>query len=58
MREYLDVPAAIVRRVRTASAHLPEAYEEQLSQGFGGGSAGTLWPTSSPEIVGKTPSPT
>src|ERR1041384_120152 len=33
MREYLEVPAAIVRRVRAACAHLPEAYEEQAFAG-------------------------
>jgi len=27
--DYLDVPDGIVRRVRAACAHLPEAYEEQ-----------------------------
>jgi hypothetical protein len=34
MTEYLDVPAAIVARVRAACAHLPEAYEEQPFAGF------------------------
>ena len=29
----MDVPDAIVRRVRTACAHLPEAYEEQAFEG-------------------------
>ncbi len=33
MTEYLDVPAAVVRRVRAACAHLPEAYEEQAFAG-------------------------
>ena len=29
MSDHLGVPSAIVRRVRAACAHLPEAYEEQ-----------------------------
>lgn len=33
MPEYLDVPADILRRVRAAAAHLPEASEEQAYQG-------------------------
>jgi len=33
MTQYVDVPAAIVRRVRVACAHLPEAYEEQAFAG-------------------------
>lgn len=33
MTDYLDVPVEIVRRVRTACAHLPEAYEEQAFAG-------------------------
>lgn len=33
MNDYLDVPDGIVRRVRTACAHLPEAYEEQAHAG-------------------------
>jgi hypothetical protein len=31
--EYLDVPDDIVRRMRTACAHLPEAYEERAFAG-------------------------
>jgi hypothetical protein len=31
--DYLEVPEAIVRRVRVACAHLPEAYEEQAFAG-------------------------
>jgi hypothetical protein len=31
--QYTDVPAAIVRHVRAACAHLPEAYEEQAFAG-------------------------
>src|SRR3954468_12381009 len=31
--DYLDVPLPIVRRVRAACAHLPEAYEEQAFAG-------------------------
>jgi hypothetical protein len=31
--DYLDVPEAIVRRVRLACAHLPEAYEETAFAG-------------------------
>ena len=31
---YLEVPPGIVRRVRAACAHLPEAYEEQPFAGF------------------------
>src|SRR6478735_505799 len=31
--DYLDVPVAVVRRVRDACAHLPEAYEEQAFAG-------------------------
>ena len=31
--EYLDVPEAILRRLRVACAHLPEAYEEQAFAG-------------------------
>jgi hypothetical protein len=33
MSEYLDVPVAIVRRLRAACAHLPEAYEERAFAG-------------------------
>lgn len=33
MTQYTDVPAAIVRRVRAACAHLPEANEEQAFAG-------------------------
>ncbi|HUF33001.1 MAG TPA: MmcQ/YjbR family DNA-binding protein [Acidimicrobiales bacterium] len=33
MTEYADVPSEIVRRVRAACAHLPEAYEEQAFEG-------------------------
>ena len=33
MPEYMDVPAAILRRVRAACAHLPEAREEQAFAG-------------------------
>ncbi len=33
MTKYLDVPADIVRRVRAAAAHLPEAYEERAFEG-------------------------
>jgi hypothetical protein len=33
MTDYLDVPDAIVRRLRAACAHLPEAYEEQAFAG-------------------------
>jgi len=33
MPQYLDVPATIVRRLRVACAHLPEAYEEQAFTG-------------------------
>lgn len=33
MTEYLEVPPQIVRRVRAACAHLPEAYEEQAFAG-------------------------
>ena len=33
MNDYLDVPDAIVARVRAACAHLPEAYEEQAFAG-------------------------
>jgi hypothetical protein len=32
--DYVDVPPAIVDRVRAACAHLPEAYEEQPYAGF------------------------
>lgn len=31
--DYRDVPPSIVRRVRDACAHLPEAYEEQAYEG-------------------------
>lgn len=34
MSVQVPVPAAIARRVRTACAHLPEAYEEQPFGGF------------------------
>ena len=34
MTDYLDVPSEIVRRVRAACAHLPEAYEERAFAGF------------------------
>jgi hypothetical protein len=33
MTDYGDVPSAIVRHIRTACAHLPEAYEEQAFEG-------------------------
>ncbi len=33
MTEYVDVPMAIVQRLRAACAHLPEAYEEQAFEG-------------------------
>ena len=33
MTEYVEVPAALLRRVRIACAHLPEAYEEQAFAG-------------------------
>lgn len=33
MTEYAEVPASIVRRVRAACAHLPEAYEEAAFTG-------------------------
>jgi hypothetical protein len=33
MTRYTEVPAPIVRSVRAACAHLPEAYEEQLPAG-------------------------
>ncbi|MGI8792902.1 MAG: MmcQ/YjbR family DNA-binding protein [Acidimicrobiales bacterium] len=33
MPDYLDVPVAILRRVRVACAHLPEAHEEQAFTG-------------------------
>ena len=33
MTDYVEVPAPIVRRLRTACAHLPEAYEEQAFAG-------------------------
>src|SRR3954469_21285953 len=33
MTEYTEVPEAIVRRVRAACAHLPDAYEEEASAG-------------------------
>ncbi len=33
MTDYLDVPVEIIRRVRAACAHLPEAYEEQAFAG-------------------------
>ena len=33
MTDYLDVPADILRRVRAACAHLPEAYEESAFAG-------------------------
>jgi hypothetical protein len=33
MTEYAEVPESIVRRVRAACAHLPEAYEEQAFAG-------------------------
>ena len=33
MTDYIDVPPAIVRRVRAACAHLPEAYEEKAFAG-------------------------
>lgn len=33
MTDYLEVPAQIVRRLRKACAHLPEAYEEQAFAG-------------------------
>ena len=33
MPEYAEVPAEIVRRVRAACAHLPEAYEEAAHAG-------------------------
>ena len=33
MTEYAEVPEAIVRHVRAACAHLPEAYEEQAFAG-------------------------
>ena len=33
MKTYLQVPPAIVRRVRMACAHLPEAYEQAAYQG-------------------------
>lgn len=33
MNNYLEVPAGIVRRLRSACAHLPEAYEEQAFAG-------------------------
>ena len=36
MTKHADVPDAILRRVRAACAHLPEAYEEQAY-------AGTRW---------------
>lgn len=34
MTDYAEVPESIVRRVRAACAHLPEAYEEQAYAGF------------------------
>ncbi len=33
MTDYLEVPATIVRHVRLACSHLPEAYEEQAFAG-------------------------
>lgn len=33
MTDYAEVPESIVRRVRAACAHLPEAYEEQAYTG-------------------------
>lgn len=33
MNDYIDVPEGIVRRVRAACAHLPEAYEQQAFAG-------------------------
>ena len=33
MKQYLDVPEEIVRRLRLACAHLPEAYEEAAYEG-------------------------
>ena len=33
MTDYLEVPEAIVRQVRVACAHLPEAYEEKAFAG-------------------------
>jgi hypothetical protein len=33
MPDYVDVPTAIVRRLRLACAHLPEAYEERAFTG-------------------------
>ena len=33
MTDYIDVPAEIVRRVRIACAHLPDAYEEPAFAG-------------------------
>lgn len=33
MTDYLEVPDAIVRQLRVACAHLPEAYEEQAFAG-------------------------
>lgn len=33
MRDYLEVPAPIVRQLRVACAHLPEAYEEPAFTG-------------------------
>lgn len=33
MTEYLEVPASIVRRMRVACSHLPEAYEEPAFAG-------------------------
>lgn len=34
MTDYLDVPDGILRRLRAACAHLPEAYEEQAFAGI------------------------
>ena len=33
MSKHVEVPPAIVRRVRSACAHLPEAYEEEAFRG-------------------------
>lgn len=33
MKQYLEVPDAILRRLRLACAHLPEAYEEPAYEG-------------------------
>jgi hypothetical protein len=33
MKQYLEVPEAILQRLRLACAHLPEAYEEQAYEG-------------------------